>query len=249
MASVNYVKENITFMEYAADNNVTANERLLWYALIHVFNMHAEGACWPDGFIPISNKRLLSFLPFAEDSFIRARNRLAQRGIIKYKAGQKNTQNPMYAIVYFSTNWDVNPENAGNVQGNIGGNIQGNARGNAQGNAGGKPSYIINKLNVNVDVDQSKQNNHTQNYDEAWRTSARVRGAVAQRLLDNWQGTRDGYSDAHFDLCEYLAKGMTPNQITDTLKDCPLASFIPNHLHSQAVFLGLETEEDAPPGY
>lgn len=247
MASVNYVRENIAFIEYASDNNVTANERLLWYALLHIFNMRAEGTCWPDGLIPVSNKRLLSFLPYKEDSLFEARNRLAQRGIIKYKAGQKNTQNPMYAMVYFSISGASNPILAGNMQGNIPGNVQGNMQGNIQGNVPGNDPDIY-KPNVVVNLTQTQT--HTQyGNDDAWRTSARVRGAVAQRILDGWSGRRDGYSDAHFDVCEYLSMGMTPDQISSTLKDCPLASLIPNHLHTQAVFLGIEKDDDAPPGY
>jgi len=243
MASVNYVRENIAFIEYASDNNVTANERLLWYALLHILNMRAEGTCWPDGLIPVSNKRLLSFLPFKEDSLFEARNRLAQRGIIKYKAGQKNTQNPMYAMVYFSTGGASNPIIAGNMPGNVQGNVPGNIQGNMQGNQGGSLPDIYNKPNVVVNLTQT--NTHTQySNDDAWRTSARVRGAVAQRLLDAWKGGRDDYSDAHFDVCEYLSMGMTPDQIGDTLKDCPLASLIPNHLHTQAVFLGIEKDDD-----
>jgi hypothetical protein len=149
-------------------------------------------------------------------------------------------------MLYFSAGGASNPHTAGNMPGNMQGNAGGNIPGNMKGNTRGKPSDISYKPNASVNTPEN--DTHTQ-YDEAWRTSARVRGAVAQRLLDAWEGQRDGYSDAHFDICEYLAIGVTPEQIAAALKDCALASFIPNHLHTLAVFLGLEKEEDSQAVY
>ena len=141
MAYVNYVKENIAFIEYASDENVTANERLLWYALFHMMNKRAIGSDWPDEPISISNSRLLSLCPFSEDSLAKARNRLVQRGLIRYEAGKKNAASPKYAINYFcaelSTNHAPNVESYPISAGNMRGNMQGNMRGNMQGNMGG----------------------------------------------------------------------------------------------------------------
>ena len=147
MAFVNFVKESIAFMEYASDNGLTGNERLLWYALFHIMNQRADGSDWPDDMVKVSNKRLLSFLPYSEDALVSARNRLAQRGIIKYKPGKRNAESPEYALVYFhpelstvsTQNSNVYPFSAGNIRGNIGGNVQGNMRGNIGGNVQGNP--------------------------------------------------------------------------------------------------------------
>ena len=121
MALVNYVRENIAFMEYAADNSVTANEQLVWHALFHIMNKHANSNLWPDESISISNKRLLSYLPISEDAMIKSRARLVQRGRIRYEAGKKNTANPKYALVLFMPETDY-PLTADNLPGNAWGN-------------------------------------------------------------------------------------------------------------------------------
>ena len=102
MASVNYVVEHEAFIVYAQDNGLSAAEQLLWYALCHIFNRRAQGGQWPDGFIRVTNKTVLSLLPFTEDTMAAARNRLKQRGLIDYVPGRKKAEIPMYRMVYFS---------------------------------------------------------------------------------------------------------------------------------------------------
>ena len=148
MPIVNYVREHIRFMEYATDEHLTASERLLWYALMHVFNQRAQGKVWPDEFIRISNDRLLSFCPMKYDTIASARNSLKQRGLIEYTKGEKNKLSPAYRMIYFypeyvapDTETDVNPqsntENTDYIGGNTGGNIGYNTGGNMGGNRGG----------------------------------------------------------------------------------------------------------------
>lgn len=153
MCYVNYVRESTAFMRYACDQGLTANERLLWYALFDVMNARAKGSDWPEGLIPIPNKRLLSLVPFGEDSLSTARNKLKQRGLIDYQPGKKNAAPPLYKMVYFAPelstgnaqNGESYPINPGNAQGNAWGNMRGNAWGNMQCNAWGKPAdNIIN---------------------------------------------------------------------------------------------------------
>ena len=145
MCYVNYVRESTAFMRYACDQGLTANERLLWYALFDVMNARAKGSDWPEGLIPIPNKRLLSLVPFGEDSLSTARNKLKQRGLIDYQPGKKNAAPPLYKMVYFAP--ELSTENAQNVEsypinpGNMPGNAWGNMRGNTQG---GTPDNIIN---------------------------------------------------------------------------------------------------------
>ncbi len=158
MCYVNYVRESTSFMRFACDQGLTANERLLWYALFDVMNARAKGSDWPEGLIPITNKQLLSLVPFGEDSMAAARNRLKQRGLIDFKPGKKNAAPPMYQMIYFAA--ELSTEKAQNVvfypniSGNIGGNIGGNIRGNIGGNTGGNIRGIIsnykrNGLNAN----------------------------------------------------------------------------------------------------
>lgn len=181
MAIVNFVKENIAFIEYASDNGLSGNERLLWYALFHIVNMRAQGTNWPDGFISVGNKRLLSFLPYSEDSLVKARLRLAQRGIIKYEAGKKNTATPMYALVYFTacyTDLECYPQNTGNNYGNTWGNMQGNmggnVGGNVQGNMGGNMTGIIYKHKQGVnDTDVNGYDDDDNDDEEAFAHATR----------------------------------------------------------------------------
>lgn len=151
MCYVNYVRENIAFMEYASDERLSASEQLLWHALIHLMNQRANGSDWPEGFVSIPNARILFYAPFGEDTLTSARNRLKQRGLIDYIPGKKNKQAPQYKMSYFGAELSTGhaqdvgslPEKSGNASGNTSGNIRGNAQGNAQGNPQGNP-YGIN---------------------------------------------------------------------------------------------------------
>ena len=101
MPIVNYVREHIRFMEYAADENLTASERLLWFALMHIHNQRAQDKYWPDDFIRISNDRLLTYCPMKFDTMAKARNALKQRGLIEFEKGDKNKKHPAYRMIYF----------------------------------------------------------------------------------------------------------------------------------------------------
>lgn len=102
MPIVNYVQENEAFIEYAADNGLTANEILVWHALFHIMNQRANGKYWPDGFIRIKNDRVLLYSTIKFDAMARARNSLAQRGLIAFKPGKKNADIPMYEMHYLT---------------------------------------------------------------------------------------------------------------------------------------------------
>lgn len=151
MCYVNYVRESTSFMRFACDQGLTANERLLWYALFDVMNARAKGSDWPEGLIPITNKQLLSLVPFGEDSLTAARNKLKQRGLIEYQPGRRNAAPPLYQMIYFSpelsTSHEQNVDSCTDISGNIGDNMRGNAwgndRGNVQGNARGNIGGII----------------------------------------------------------------------------------------------------------
>lgn len=101
MLKVNYVLEAETFIEYASHNSLSGNERALWYALFHLMNREAKGAGWPERFISVPNKVLLALVPFSEDVLPDVRNRLTQRGLIEYLAGERNKRPPRYAMRYF----------------------------------------------------------------------------------------------------------------------------------------------------
>ncbi len=101
MARVNYVREHISFMEYAADEELTTGERLLWYALMHIFNRRARGSEWPEGYVRVNNRRLMLYCGMKYDTMSRARQALRRRGLIDYIEGERNRQMPAYRIHYF----------------------------------------------------------------------------------------------------------------------------------------------------
>lgn len=157
MCYVNFVRENTAFMEYARNEMLTANERLLWYALLHIMNRRANGSDWPEGFISVTNGEVLSYCPFGEDSLAASRNKLIQRGLIDYVKGERNKKAPQYKMCYFypelstgkSTENESYPKISGNTRGNTGSNTRGNSWGNSGGNARGNMGgiYINNNHN------------------------------------------------------------------------------------------------------
>lgn len=158
MCYVNFVRENMAFMEYARNEMLTANERLLWYALLYIMNRRANGSDWPEGFISVTNGEVLSYCPFGEDSLAASRNKLIQRGLIDYVKGERNKKAPQYKMCYFYPELSTGQSTAnesypkisgntgGNTRGNMGGNSWGNSEGNAKGNMGG--IYINNNGNL-----------------------------------------------------------------------------------------------------
>ncbi len=101
MAKVNYVREHIQFMEFAAEEALTLGERVLWYALMHLFNRRARGSEWPDDYVRVNNRRLMLYCGMKYDTMARARQGLRQRGLIDYIEGERNRQIPAYRVHYF----------------------------------------------------------------------------------------------------------------------------------------------------
>lgn len=149
---VNYVREHERFIEYAADERLTPNEQLLWYALVHIFNQRAEGSEWPDGFIRITNDRMFTYLPIKWDAMAKARNSLKQRGLIDFRNGSRNKSAPEYKVNWFYPS--CYPFKTDNTGGNVGGNTGGNTRGNERGNLGGFYSKHKQETNVNQETDE-----------------------------------------------------------------------------------------------
>ena len=147
MAAVNYIIEHEAFIEYAQDNGLSAPEQLLWYALVHIFNKRAQGGQWPDGFIRVTNKSLLSYLPIGEDAMAAARNRLKQRGLIDYVPGRKKAEIPMYRMNWFS----VPPAEADPVDDPVFYPFKtGKGQGKPTGKTQGKTPDILSKPDIDV---------------------------------------------------------------------------------------------------
>lgn len=177
MAAVNYIVEHEAFIEYAQDNGLSAAEQLLWYALCHIFNRRAQGGQWPDGFIRVTNKTVLSLLPFTEDTMAAARNRLKQRGVIDYVPGRKKAEIPMYRMVYFSVPAASDPDdpvfypkNSGKQSGKVG------------GKDGGKAADISK---LNLDVNSTPDDDDVDELNDDSAREERRRDLTAE-LVETW---------------------------------------------------------------
>lgn len=173
MPIFNYVREHRRFIRYASDNKLTSSERLLWYALVDIINEESEGNAWPDGFIRISNGRLLTLCdPMGIDTMVRARNGLKQRGLIEFRPGNRNRENPAYRVKLFypdgyTQNADKSEfytQNAYNMGGNIHGNMWVNIPGNTKGNAPVNMGNLY--INQNKGYTETETQRHSDDDDE-----------------------------------------------------------------------------------
>lgn len=231
MPIVNYIREHMRFMEYASEEQLSAGERLLWYALMHVMNQRAEGNVWPDGFIRIRNDQLLLYCPMQYDTLARARNGLKQRGLIEYKKGEKNKVTPSYRMIYFCPEYasadpeahypEGYPHNAYNIHGNMGGNITGNNGDNMRGNAGCNVDGNNGDFYINdIQGKRTSSHNHTvfENKDEEEEDPYFLDSQIEKRM----DGKDELYARAREEIvsawAHYLGGKPTPIML-DTLAE------------------------------
>jgi hypothetical protein len=285
MAKINYIRECRAFMALAAEERFTANEFVLWHALFELFNRNADGDDWPDGFVEISNAKLLPMTTFGcSDSgcetLRKTREKLQTRGLIQYRKGRRNALTPAYCMCYFfaeksepadraETPVIIRPKgtNPGRRTGKPLGKPLGKPIGKPLGKPWGKtldiPLNVNLNVNPNVKPGQKKLKSSGTNpragiatsrqpddersipavqragmgydcaerdsqtsaaaYNDAWKTSAKARGAVAQRLLDQYDGQLDT-KDAWGDMCEVMADGLDPGTIERVMPTRPCFS-------------------------
>lgn len=292
MAIVNYVREHMRFIEYAADEHVTTGERLLWYALMHIFNQRAQGNVWPDEFIRISNDRLLSYAGMKFDTMAEARNRLRQRGLIEFTKGERNKMAPSYRMIYFYPQYKAPATEQDGIFSENGfypekSDYMGDNLGDYMGDyLGDYPGDYLGDININYtyterDTETKETDSHTDGkegyrraggprreraeekcgparsgaearrsgneergesalrgeagrsgdrgngparrrgekvppkYDGAWKTSSKVRGAVAQRIIDGLPFEMESGTEIHGRIVQALAAGVNPEAIED----------------------------------
>lgn len=102
MAQVNYIKELESFMLWAAANDLSPRERLLWQALFHLFNLRASGDVWPEGYVEIRMHELEEQTSLKRNSINRAREDLCRRGLIGCREGDRNMRAASYRLHYIS---------------------------------------------------------------------------------------------------------------------------------------------------
>ncbi len=263
MPRINYIAEIRAFAAFASRSRLTANEFVLWHALLEMFNQESCGAHWPDGWLPVANARLLAQTTFgagdsACDRMRRAREGLQRHGLIRYKPGRKGSLMPRYCLNYLSVEpasraptapCETNPPAANPAPG-----TQASPPAIAETNPAASASHRV----PNPDGNGTQNQGHTQPvpggtrgrppaFDEGWRTSARARGAVAQRLLDAYGGIIDT-TDAWGGLCEVMEGGLSPEVILGVMPTRPRFSLLIARLRALALALSLPSKPARGPG-
>ena len=238
MSQINFVAEFRAIMEACRRDSVPGRTRLLWIALFYLANDRARedeqtGAWeWPDDFFPVNNAELATHCPLEKRAILEARNRLKQMGVIDFKAGDNALKPAKYRFRYLTCDqWCKNaPQHAPQEV--------------PQHAPQGAPNYI--NINRDIRVNPKENDTHTDvnhiihragagarrqdtevyktaegetkpcRFDWAFKTSDRARMAVAQRILDRFDGELDS-ENAHFRICEMLHDGMEPEIFEDEI--------------------------------
>ncbi len=276
MPIINYIHESKAFCEYASEERLHDSEIVLWHALFNLVNLRASSNNWPEAFIPITNSKLLAMTPWgsgnaAVEKLRRTRDRLVQRGLIAYEAGERRKRAPMYQLRYFHPGADE-----GFTHNNMG-NAVGNGVGNGVGKGVGNGVDIKEKdrdLNPDrnpvthsekpVAVSRAREGatSWRENtaarpggykradgtvgmcrFDQGWQTSDKARGAIAQRLMDGWAGEND-LDNLHTRLCELMLDGLPPEVIEDAMPSQVRASFLLARLNTLYMVLGYEAQRE-----
>lgn len=278
MPIISYINECKAFCEYASEEKLSDNEVVLWHALFNLVNQRATSNHWPEAFLPLTNAKVLSMTPWgsgnsAVEKLRRTRDRLIQRGLIAYEAGERRKRAPMYQLRYFCP-MDAKgftPQNMVNGVGNTEGNREGNGVGNGvdikekdqDRNPDPVPTHSVKPVVPDsaregaagwpkgglVRPGGYKRADGTVGvcrFDQGWETSGKARGAIAQRLMDSFDGDND-ISDLWTRLCELMEDGLPPEVIEDVMPGFQRASLLLARLNTLYMVLGYEarrTERD-----
>ncbi len=137
---MNYIELLNQFWQVRRARGMSAYEADLYYYLLNECNRRM----WLNPF-ELPTSIICAEIGISRKALIDLRNRLSQRGLIRFKEGCRNKRAAIYELLYVTVS---------NIQGNILGNIQGNVNGNTEGNELGNP--IKNKLNKNKTKQEGK---------------------------------------------------------------------------------------------
>lgn len=269
MPIISYINECKAFCEYAAEERLSDNEVVLWHALFNLVNLRAVSNCWPEAFIPLTNAKLLSMTPWgsgnsAVEKLRRTRDRLIQRGLVAYEPGERRKRAPMYQLRYFQAADDAGftHKNMGNGVGNSEGNGVGNGEGNGEdikekdGDRDPDPNgthrrepAAAGRAREAAPTPAGRPGGYRRpdgapgvcRFDSGWETSAKARGAIAQRLMDGWEGVNDDVN-LWGRLCELMEDGLPPEVIEDTMPHFGRAGLLVARLNTLYMALGYEQE-------
>lgn len=101
---MNYIKEINAFMDWLETNPLDATTQSLWFHLMAIANKSG----WPEWFA-VANLTLMAKLGISENTLVKHRNILIQKGRIEYKSQGK--QKPgKYRIIPFTSKFEANHE-------------------------------------------------------------------------------------------------------------------------------------------
>ncbi len=271
MPIISYVNECKAFCEYASEERLSDNEVVLWHALFNLVNQRATSNHWPEAFIPLTNAKVLSMTPWgsgnaAVEKLRRTRDRLIQRGVIDYEPGERRKRAPMYQLKYFCPGDDGSFTHTNMVNSVCKG--VGNGEGNDVGKG---VDIKDKDLDRNPDLDvtyiqeaapgRAREEAARQygmkprpggykradgtvgacRFDQGWQTSEKARGAIAQRLMDGWDGEMDT-DNLWGQLCELMQDGLPPEVIEDAMQGYKRAGTLLARLNALYMALGYEAE-------
>lgn len=270
MPIISYINECKAFCEYASEERLSDNEVVLWHALFNLINLRATSNHWPEAFIPLTNAKVLSMTPWgsgnaAVEKLRRTRDRLIQRGLIAYEPGERRKRAPMYQLRYFCAGDDgFTHKNMVNGVGNSEGNGEG--KGVVKGvdikdkdldrppdsthsEEPAAPTRAREGAAAWRSDTQARPGGYKRadgtvgmcRFDRGWETSDKARGAIAQRLMDGWDGENDT-GNLWGRLRELMEDGLPPEVIEDVMPGFARASLLLARLNALYMALGYEAE-------
>jgi hypothetical protein len=277
MPIISYINECKAFCQYANEERLSDNEVVLWHALFNLFNLRAISNCWPEGFIPLTNAKVLSMTPWgsgnsAVEKLRRTRDKLIQRGLIAYEAGERRKRAPMYQMKYFCPvdksvdnsvdNIVFTPQNMVNREGNREGKREGNGEDIKYKDLDYNPD--LKKTHIN----HQQQEGRARDGPAKWRDNIKpmaggyrkANGTVGPcRFDDGWKNSDKargaiagrlikafkGEKDVSFfweQLRDLMEEGMPPEVIEDELPNFDHASRLLSRLNKLYYELGLDAQ-------
>lgn len=144
---MNYIKEINAFMDWLETNPLDATTQSLWFHLMAIANKSG----WPEWFA-VANLTLMARLGVSENTLVKHRNILVQKGRIEYK--NQGKQKPgKYRIIPFASNFEVNHEVTEDVTSKIEVNREAMKRLTSNSEANLEANYEV-KCEVNHEVNR-----------------------------------------------------------------------------------------------
>ncbi len=149
---MNYIREINAFMDWLETNPLEATTQTLWFHIMAIANKSG----WPEWFT-IANLTLMARVNISENTLIKHRNYLIQKGRIQYK-NQGKQKAGKYKLIPFTSKNEVNHSVKDSVTSNIEVNHEVKCEVNHEVNHEVKPSvlYKLNKTKQIDDIDNSQ---------------------------------------------------------------------------------------------